>query len=132
MKFNCFLFVVSLVLSVQVYAERLVTSDIVPPANFLNIHVVKLASDSFSTDFIIFVKNVVPLHKHVEHSETIYVLEGKAQLQLGDQSMEIVAGDYIRVPRGTTHGVKVLSSVPLKVLSVQAPEFFGKDRVSVN
>ena len=132
MKFNCFLFLVSLVLSVQVYAERLVISDIVPPANFENIHVVKLASDSFSTDFIIFVKNMVPLHKHVEHSETIYVLEGKAQLQLGDQSMEIVAGDYIRVPRGTTHGVKVLSSVPLKVLSVQAPEFFGKDRVNVN
>ena len=132
MKFNCFLFLVSLVLSVQVYAERLVISDIVPPANFENIHVVKLASDSFSTDFIIFVKNVVPLHKHVEHSETIYVLEGKAQMQLGDQSIEIVAGDYIRVPRGTAHGVKVLSSVPLKVLSVQAPEFFGKDRVSVN
>ena len=132
MKFNCFLFLVSLVLSVQVYAERLVISDIMPPANLENIHVVKLASDSFSTDFIIFVKNMVPLHKHVEHSETIYVLEGKAQLQLGDQSMEIVAGDYIRVPRGTTHGVKVLSSVPLKVLSVQAREFLGKDRVNVN
>jgi mannose-6-phosphate isomerase-like protein (cupin superfamily) len=132
MKLNYYLFLVSLVLSVQVYAERLVISDIMSPENLENIHVVKLASDSFSTDFVIFVKNKVPLHKHVKHSETIYVLEGKAQLQLGEQSMEITAGDYIRVPQGMPHGVKVLSSVPLKILSVQAPEFFGKDRVKMN
>ena len=46
--------------------------------------------------------------------------------------MEIVAGDYIRVAKGTPHAVKVLSSTPLKIISVQAPEFFGKDRVKVN
>ena len=102
------------------------------PENLENIHVVKLASDSFSTDFVIFVKNKVPLHKHVKHSETIYVLEGKAQLQLGEQSMEITVGDYIRVPQGMPPGVKVLSSVPLKILPVQPPEFFGKDRVKMN
>ena len=74
----------------------------------------------------------MPLHKHVEHSETIYVLEGKGLFQLGDQSMEIVAGDYIRVTKGTPHAVKVISDIPLKIISVQAPEFFGKDRVKVN
>jgi len=116
----------------QVSAERLVLSDIQAPEALENVHVVKLASDAYSTDFVIFVKNKVPLHKHVEHSETIYVLEGKGLFQLGDQSMEIVAGDYIRVPKGTPHAVKVLSSVPLKIISVQAPEFFGKDRVKVN
>ena len=91
--------------------------------------------DTFLINIIIhyiFVKNKVPLHKHVEHSETIYVLEGKGLFQLGDQNMEIVAGDYIRVPKGTAHAVKVLSSIPLKIISVQAPEFFGKDRVKVN
>ncbi|MFT5396178.1 MAG: mannose-6-phosphate isomerase-like protein (cupin superfamily) [Gammaproteobacteria bacterium] len=132
MRLNYLLFLVSLVLSVQVYAERLVLSDIMPPDDLENIHVVKLASDSYSTDFVIFVKNKVPLHKHVEHSEMIYVLEGKGLFQLGDQSMEIIAGDYIRVPKGTPHSVKVLSSIPLKIISVQAPEFFGKDRVKVN
>ena len=47
MKLNYYLFVVSLVLSGQVYAERLVISDIMSPENLENIHVVKLASDSF-------------------------------------------------------------------------------------
>ncbi len=118
--------------SVYANAERLVLSDIRPPEDLDNVHVVKLASDAYSTDFVIFVKKKVPLHKHVDHSETIYVLEGKGLFQLGDKSIEVVAGDYIRVPRGTPHAVKVLSSIPLKIISVQAPEFFGKDRVKVN
>ncbi len=132
MKLNYLLFLVSMVLSGGIHAERLVLSDVMPPEDLENIHVVKLASDSYSTDFVIFVKNRVPLHKHVEHSETIYVLEGKGLFQLGDQSMEIVAGDYIRVPKGTPHAVKVLSPIPLKIISVQAPEYFGKDKVKVN
>tara|TARA_R110000782_G_scaffold27256_24_gene69199 strand:+ start:202 stop:600 length:399 start_codon:yes stop_codon:yes gene_type:complete len=132
MKVRLLCLAASLFLFNQVNAERLVLSDVQAPEELENVHVVKLASDSHSTDFVIFVKNMVPLHKHVEHSETIYVLEGKGLFQLGDQSMEIVAGDYIRVPKGTPHAVKVLSSIPLKIISVQAPEFFGKDRVKVN
>jgi len=131
-KIRLLLLIVSLFCFAHVSAERLVLSDVKAPEALENIHVVKLASDSYSTDFVIFVKKQVPLHKHVEHSETIYVLEGKGLFQLGDQNMEIVAGDYIRVPKGTPHAVKVLSSIPLKIISVQAPEFFGKDRVKVN
>jgi mannose-6-phosphate isomerase-like protein (cupin superfamily) len=116
----------------QVYAEKRALSEIVAPEDIENIHVIKLASDGYSTDFVIFVKKQVPLHKHVEHSETIYVLEGKGLLQLGEEAFEIVSGDYIRVPKGTPHSVKVLSTIPLKIISVQAPEFFGKDRVPVN
>jgi mannose-6-phosphate isomerase-like protein (cupin superfamily) len=132
MKLKIVVLTASLLLFGSVNAERLVLSEIKPPADLENIHVVKIASDSYSSDFIIFVKKQVPLHKHVEHSETIYVLEGKGHFQLGDQTIEIVAGDYIRVPKGTPHSVKVLSSIPLKIISVQAPEFFGKDRVKVN
>jgi len=131
-KIKLFLIIGSFFYFAQASAERTALSDIAAPEDLENIHVVKLASDSYSTDFVIFVKNSVPLHKHVEHSETIYVLEGKGLFQLGDQSMEIVAGDYIRVPKGKPHAVKVLSSIPLKIISVQAPEFFGKDRVKVN
>lgn len=131
-KTKLVLMIAGLFYFIHVSAERRVLSDIKPPADLENIHVVKLASDSYSTDFVIFVKNKVPLHKHVEHSETIYVLEGRGLFQLGDQSMEIVAGDYIRVPKGTPHAVKVLSETPLKIISVQAPEFFGKDRVKVD
>ncbi|MDX2349118.1 MAG: cupin domain-containing protein [Porticoccus sp.] len=113
-------------------ADKLVLSDITPPADLENIHVVKISSDAHSTDFIVFVKQQVPLHKHLVHTETLYVLEGSGAFQLGEESFDIGPGDYINVPEGTTHAVTVTSPIPLKVLSVQAPEFLGKDRVMVN
>jgi mannose-6-phosphate isomerase-like protein (cupin superfamily) len=113
-------------------ADKLVLSDITPPADLQNIHVVKISSDAHSTNFIVFVKQQVPLHKHLVHTETLYVLEGSGAFLLGEESFDIGPGDYINVPEGTTHAVMVTSSIPLKVLSVQAPEFLGKDRVMVN
>lgn len=112
-------------------AQKLLLEEIQPPADLDNIHVAKLNSDKNASDFIVFVKKYVPLHKHVFHTETIYILEGTGVMQLGDEEFEVKPGDYIKVPENTPHGVRTTSSVPLKALSVQAPEFFGKDRVAV-
>lgn len=116
----------------QAFADHHGVSDIKAPADLDNIHVVKLSTDQHSTDFVIFVKKKVPLHKHAYHTETLYVLEGQGDFTMGDKTMVISAGDYIRIPEGTPHAVTVTSAVPLKVLSVQAPEFLGKDRVMLN
>lgn len=115
----------------QANAQKLDLADTQPPADLANIHVVKLNSDKHASDFIVFVKKFVPLHKHVFHTETLYILEGTGLMQLGDEEFAVGPGDYIKVPEGTPHGVKTTSTVPLKALSVQAPEFFGKDRVRV-
>lgn len=112
-------------------AQKLLLEEIQPPADLDNIHVAKLNSDKNASDFIVFVKKYVPLHKHVFHTETIYILEGTGVMQLGDEEFEVKPGDYIKVPENTPHGVRTTSSVPLKALSVQAPEFLGKDRVPV-
>lgn len=106
-------------------------SQITSPAGLENIHVHKLASDKNSTDFVIFIKREVPLHRHLTHSETIYVLEGTGIFQYGDNKITIGPGHYVKVPQGVPHAVTVTSDIALKVLSVQAPEFFGKDRVKV-
>lgn len=132
MKITPVLFLPLLFLLTQANAENLALSDITPPTDLQNIHVVKLSSDTHSTDFIVFVKQQVPLHKHLTHTETLYVLEGSGTFQLADKHFEIKPGDYINVPEGTPHAVTVTSSTPLKVLSVQAPEFLGKDRVKVS
>jgi mannose-6-phosphate isomerase-like protein (cupin superfamily) len=116
----------------QANAGKLVLSEITPPSDLDNIHVVKISSDSHATDFVIFVKQQVPLHKHLTHTESLYVLEGKGIFQLGEKIFDIEPGDYINIPEGTPHAVTVTSSIPLKVFSVQAPEFLGKDRVKVN
>lgn len=112
-------------------AEHLNLSTVVMPDNTENIYVEKIASDANSTDFVIFIKKQVPLHKHLTHTETIYVLAGKGLFQQGDTKHEIGPGDYLRIPKNTPHAVTVISDEPLKVLSVQAPEFYGKDRVFI-
>ena len=112
-------------------SERFALGDLPIPDTAGNIYVQKLSSDSHSTDFLIVIKSHVPLHNHADHTETIYVLEGTGEFQEGNKYLTIEPGDYLRIPKGTPHAVRVTSSEPLKVLSVQAPEFFGKDRIAV-
>ncbi len=96
-----------------------------------NIKVVKLSTDKNSSNFLILIKKSVSAHRHLSHTESIYVISGKGIFTLGSESVKISAGDFIHVPEGTIHAVEVTSEMPLKVLSNQAPEFFGKDRIYV-
>lgn len=102
------------------------------PADTDNIFVQPLSSDKHSSQSVVFVRKLVPTHKHLYHSESVYVLSGEGELSLNGKVSKISAGHFIYIPQGAAHGVKTTSKEPLKVLSVQAPEFFGKDRVLVN
>ncbi|MDC1221748.1 cupin domain-containing protein [Salibacteraceae bacterium] len=100
-----------------------------PELNYENIHVYELDSDPLTSTFIIWVKDEVAEHHHAEHTEIVYVLEGTGEMTLGDKKQKIKSGDYIFIPKGTKHSVKVQSKSPMKVLSVQTPRFDGSDRV---
>jgi mannose-6-phosphate isomerase-like protein (cupin superfamily) len=89
----------------------------------------KIGGDSLTTSFVITIKQGVKKHLHKEHSETIHVLEGEAEMLLGDKMIHIKKGDFIFIPKNTPHKVDVISTIPLKVLSIQAPYFDGKDRL---
>ncbi|MEM9024780.1 MAG: cupin domain-containing protein [Bacteroidota bacterium] len=106
-------------------------ADLEPSEPFENIHVQKLSSDERSTAFVIWVKNEVKAHKHAEHSEIVYVLEGEVEMTIGDKSYRVKPGDFIQIPKDTVHSARNLGQTPAKVLSVQAPAFFGKDRIFV-
>ena len=99
-----------------------------PPHVFDNIFVEKLESDSLSSSSIIWIKDSVRLHKHITHTEHVYILEGAGTMQLGDSTFNIGVGDYIFIPKTTPHKVSVTSKQPVKVLSIQSPKFEGKDR----
>ena len=92
----------------------------------------KLASDKHTSCYVIWVKNNVKAHKHEVHTENIYILEGTGEMTLGDESFNIKQGDFVTIPPNTIHSLTVTSDIPVKVLSVQAPEFFGKDRIFVD
>ena len=103
--------------------------QILPDKEFENIHVKKISSDSSSSTFAIWIKQKVKLHKHVYHTENILIDKGFGEFQINDSIYKVVAGDWIVIPKNTWHGVIVNSKSTMKVISVQSPEYFGKDRI---
>ena len=102
------------------------------PSNYDNIYNRTIASDSLSSSFVIFIKKEVKKHKHASHTENVYILDGEGEMVLGDKTFHIKKGDIIFIPMNTPHALKVTSSIPVKVLSVQSPHFDGKDRIFVD
>ena len=132
---NYYLIVIfSLLIRFSIVSQSYVSdlNKVNPDLFFDNIHVKKLSSDVDATTFAIWVKQKVKIHKHVNHVENIYVSEGSGIFQLEDSTFNINSGDLIVVPKNTWHGVIVSSKKPLKVLSIQSPEFIGNDRVFKN
>ena len=107
-------------------------ADLVTPAKLAAVEGRDTGSDSLSSGNVIWIKTELKAHKHLTHSEHVYVIDGEAEMRLGDKTVKIKNGDIIFVPKGTVHAVKVTSKRPLKVLSVQAPHSDGTDRVFVN
>ena len=103
--------------------------QILTDKEFENIHVKKISSDSSSSTFVIWIKQKVKLHKHVYHTENVLIDKGFGEFQINDSIYKVAAGDWIVIPKNTWHGVIVNSKSTMKVISVQSPEYFGKDRI---
>lgn len=88
-----------------------------------------LFSDSLASSFCIIIKSEVKSHKHLKHTEHVVVQEGEGVMKLGDKEFTIKEGDVIFIPKNTVHSVIVKGKKPLKVLSIQSPNFNGDDRV---
>jgi len=121
-------------------AEKALINDVKPidqqsidtisaPAALDNIYNRPLYSDSLTSSFVIFIKKEVKEHKHVAHAEHIIVMDGEAVMKLDGKSFKIKKGDIVFIPKNTWHYVKTTSKIPLKVVSIQAPNFDGKDRI---
>ncbi len=128
-----FFFVLFLAIPMLVFSQNTIqTKGISIDHDFQNIYSLKLADDSLQTTFLICIKKNVAEHYHQTHTENIYVIEGKADMSINGIEQRIRKGDYLNIPMGTKHAVtKVPSRKPLKVLSIQSPQFDGTDRIII-
>jgi mannose-6-phosphate isomerase-like protein (cupin superfamily) len=97
------------------------------PADWQNVAVEKIADDSLSTTFLIWVREGVKKHFHQTHTEHVSVIEGTGEMTLGDSTFIVKPGDFLLIPKGTPHAVTAHS--PMKVLSIQTPRWTVEDRV---
>lgn len=95
---------------------------------FENIYSEKISEDSLQSTFFIAVKKSVPKHYHLNHSECIVVLSGKAIMTLNSTDISLSKGMQVSIPKGTIHSLVVSGRKPLKVISIQSPFFDGTDR----
>lgn len=48
-------------------------------------------------------KNEFVMHKHDNEDEMFLVIEGKLLMELDDKTLEINAGEFVVIPKGTNH-----------------------------
>lgn len=69
-----------------------------------------------------------PLHAHPNCEELLYVIQGEADHKLGEEMLQIKAGDVIRIPRGVPHWARARGTTPL----IAAISFSAPDRATEN
>lgn len=130
----CIVLLFLLSVGITSYAQELNTrtlKSIQPKEPYANVAVIPVYSDTNASAFVIFIKNQVAKHYHATHTETVIILEGKAEMFLGGNFLTVKTGDQMIIPPGTHHAVIVRSKKPLKVLSIQSPYFDNTDRILV-
>lgn len=124
-----FVFAIALgILCSNLAAQNIISTDAIEPGNLSTTNK-SLFSDSLASSFCIIIKSEVKAHKHLKHTEHVIVQSGEGVMKMNDKEFIIKPGDVIFIPKNTVHSVIVKGKKPLKVLSIQSPNFNGDDRV---
>ena len=63
----------------------------------------------------------VPLHRHSESSEYLFVIEGQAEMKIGNRVIPVHPGDGIQIPPGVEHGVSFSGASRFKAIQFYSP-----------
>lgn len=62
----------------------------------------------------------VPWHNH-EQEEAYFVIEGRAEICLGEERSEVSTGQAVYIPSGVFHQMTNIADTPLKMIYVYGP-----------
>lgn len=66
-----------------------------------------------------------PQHIHGGHDETFYVVQGTYEFTIGEDVLELPAGSFLRVPRGTPHAFRNSGSSEGRIVGTFNPARFA-------
>ena len=127
MKLTIFTASVLLCVAIDAHSQHIDLTAKRAPVNRQSIAVEKIADDSLSTTFLIWVEEGVKKHFHATHTEHVTILEGMGEMELQDSLFIVKPGDFVMIPRGVPHAVT--ARTPMKVLSIQTPRWTQEDRI---
>lgn len=64
-------------------------------------------------------------HSHPQTHHFLYLVNGQAELTVGDETRIIRAGDFVTIPRGTPHALKRLGEGETLLLDLATPPDTG-------
>ena len=102
------------------------STDVIGVEQDDNVKTEKIYSDSTSSYFVIWIKDEIKLHKHKEHSEKLLVIEGKANIVVGEKSFKVKVGDHFVVAKNELHSIKTTSKIPVKFIAIRSSEDYIK------
>jgi mannose-6-phosphate isomerase-like protein (cupin superfamily) len=126
-----FLFFTLLYSLSSISQKRIEVLETLDDLGFWSKNVISVSSDSNCSTFLISVTDKIKSHYHSWHTENLYVISGSAEMKLADSTLTIKTGDLIVIPPNTIHSIKVKTMEKFQLISIQSPEFKGKDRVLV-
>jgi len=67
---------------------------------------------------------LIPPHVHRHEDECSYVLEGEIGARIGDQVVQVLAGSFVRKPRGIPHTFWNAGPRPARLIEIITPAGF--------
>ena len=67
-----------------------------------------------------------PMHVHHFQDETFYVVEGALRFKIGEETLDLEAGDFAYIPRGIAHGYVNMRQEPVRGLGIFVPGGFDR------
>ncbi len=68
-------------------------------------------------------------HHHVRTEEIYYILEGRGEMRVAEETADVAAGDAIAIPPGAWHQIKNTGAGMLRFLCCCAPGYEHEDTI---
>lgn len=65
--------------------------------------------------------NATPLHLHSNEAEAFYLISGAMTYQAGPQTYRLTGGDFLYLPPGVPHAMRITGTEPISFLAITAP-----------
>jgi|GEM_PF-3487937 len=90
---------------------------------------VRIAYDEQAASFLLSIPTETKMHYHNDHSEQILLIEGQGMVLMGYKTITLKKNELIFITKGTPHKIINNGKGKLKVLSIQAPFYDGRDKI---
>lgn len=86
--------------------------------------------DAYKTkEIVVFPHKRLSLQRHRHRSEHWYIIEGGAEITLDDETIVLVTGQSVDIPKGALHRIANPGSENVRFIEVQTGDYFGDDDI---